>query len=275
MVTASQITALFPAASAAHRASFAAKNEALFSQFGVTTANRLHFFLAQIGHESGGLSIADEGLSFSAERLVQVFRNRFPTIADAAPFARNPQKFANTVYGNRMGNGPASSGDGFRFHGRGYMQLTGREGYRKVGALTGLALETDPDLVKAPDNALLVALGFWKLKAANAACDAGDFKQVTKIVNGGTIGMADRLAWLDKVRRVLIPPPPKKLQPSKPLNILVQQALRAKGFTGIGAADGVIGARTTAAIFDFRQREGLGDGLLDDALLAALGITFP
>jgi putative chitinase len=276
MLSRSQLQQLFPSAAKAQIDAFAASHAALFASYAIDQNNfRRDFFLAQIGHESGGLSVESENLNYRAQRLMVVWPKRFPTLAAAQPFAGNPQKLANFVYSGRNGNGPESSGDGFGYRGRGYMQLTGREGYREAGSRAGLDLVGNPDLVFAPAHALNVALAFWKWKGANAICDGGDFKAVTKIVNGGTIGMAEREAWLDKVRRVLAVPPPRKLAPNPALNILVQKALRARGHSEIGAADGLIGARTTAAIIDFRQKNGLGDGLLDDRLLAALGIVFP
>ncbi|MEK6637801.1 MAG: peptidoglycan-binding protein [Pseudomonadota bacterium] len=276
MISAAQLKMLFPRASSAHIDTFAAAHVSLFARYGIDkNLFRRDFFLAQIGHESAGMSIERENLNYSAARLMVVWPRRFPTLDSAQSYAGNPQKLANFVYSGRNGNGTEASGDGFLFRGRGYMQLTGREGYREAGSRAALDLISSPDKVFATDHALNVALAFWKWKGANAVCDSGDFKAVTKIVNGGTIGMPERVAWLDKVRRVLAEPPPRKLQPNVALNILVQKALRARGYIGIGAADGVIGSRTTAAIADFRLKKGLGVGVLDDKLLTALGVVFP
>ena len=276
MVSAAQLRSLFPRAPSAHIDAFAAAHVPLFARYGIDkNVFRRDFFLAQIGHESGGLSIERENLNYSAPRLIAVWPRRFPTLASAQPYVGNPQKLSNFVYSGRNGNGSEASGDGFLFRGRGYMQLTGRECYREAGSRATLDLVGSPDKVFAPDHALNVALAYWKWKGANAVCDGGDFKAVTKIVNGGTIGMPERVAWLDKVRRVLAEPPPRNLQQNAALNILVQKALRARGYNGVGAADGVIGQRTTAAIADFRLKMGLGVGVLDDKLLTALGIVFP
>ncbi len=204
MLTQVQIETLFPRAGNAHIISFFATHAALFGDFGLwQSLFRLHFFLAQIGHESRGLSVEAENLNYTTSRLTQVWPRRFPTAAAAAPYARNPRALANFVYAGRNGNGPFESGDGHRYRGRGYMQLTGRGGYRAVGALCDLPLEDDPTLAAHPDHALPVALGFWRWKEANALCDTGDFKAVTKLVNGGTNGWEDRLAWLEKVRQVV------------------------------------------------------------------------
>ncbi len=276
MATIAQIKDLFPRAAAAHVAAFLEQHEALFKASGLDkNAFRLHFFLAQIGHESDGLTLGRENMNYSAKRLTEVWPSRFKTLDAAEPFAHQPEKLGNFVYAKRNGNGDAASGDGYRFRGRGYVQLTGREGYAAVGKLCKLNLIADPDLAMAPENALKVALGFWTWKAANAVCDTGDFSAVTKMVNGGVIGMADRQAWLDKIRVILAEPPPKKDQPNTATIIRVQKTLRAIGYTAIGAADGFYGSKTAVAIADYRLKNKLSTGFIDDKLLKALAITLP
>jgi len=273
MITLDQLKLLYPRASGAVLTAFAAQAPELFAEFGIDRLRiRQEFFLAQVGHESGGLTITEENMNYSAERLTVVWPSRFPSVAAAAPFARNPEKLANKVYSNRMGNGPPESGDGFRFRGRGCIQITGRDGYRQVGARAGIDLVAQPERAAAVADQLRVACAFWKWKDLNPLCDSGDFVAVTKRINGGTIGMQDRLAWLDKVRRVLATP----LIPAQPPAVetvrAVQIALRARGFSSIGTADGDLGPKTAAAITLFRQRNGLGDGLIDAALLRVLDI---
>jgi putative chitinase len=270
MPSAAQVAALFPSAAAAHQAAVATRGTALFNRLGIT-GTRLHFFLAQLGHESAGLSRIEESLSYSPERLVEKFKSRFPTIAAATPFARNPQKFANHVYGNRMGNGPPESGDGFRFRGRGYIQITGRENYARIGALAGVDLIANPDAALSPDHALEIACGFWSLNKINAVADTGDFVAVTRKINGGTNGLADRRAWLDKVIRTLALPV-QGVEPPVATVVAVQLALQKAGFPGVGAADGDPGPRTMAAVTEFRRRHGLPPGGIDSALLKALKI---
>ena len=272
MVTLAQFQSLYPRAKAGHVDALAARSTAIFNEFGISQLpNRLHFFLAQIGHESGGLSIVEENLNYSAPRLMQIFPNRFPTLASAEAVAGSPQRVGNAIYANRMGNGDVASGDGFRYRGRGYIQLTGTNNYRLVGAHAGIDLISSPDRAFAPDDALRVACGFWALNNLNAVCDTGDFTLLTKRINGGTIGMPDRLAWLDKVRRTLSAPPGR--QPAVETVRAVQRALMARGFSGVGAADGDLGEHTAAAIRLFRSRNGMPDGLIDDALLAVLGVA--
>ena len=277
LITESQIRELFPRAPEPHVEAFARDNPALFSRFGIDASpTRLSFFLAQVGHEAGGLTVTEENLSYSPERMVAVWPSRFADVAAARPFARNPEALANHVYGGRMGNGPADTGDGFRFRGRGYIQITGRDGYAKVGAIAGLDLVAEPDRAHDPDQALLVACAFWEWKGLNLRCDTGDFVRVTRRTNGGTTGMADRRAWLDKARRVLNAALPDDLGELPAATIIaVQRALQSRRFSEVGAADGKLGPRTAAGIVRFRQETGLPESppalLIDDDLLQALG----
>lgn len=272
-ITLEQLKTLYPRAGAPVLNAFADAASTVFAKFGLDThPNRLEYFLAQIGHESGGLTTFEEGLNYSAKRLCQVFPKRFPTLESAQPFANNPQKLANKVYAGRMGNGDSASGDGFSYRGRGFIQITGRDGYRNVGQRTDLDLEKTPDLAAKVENFLTVAAGFWKWKDLNSFCDAGDFRGATKRINGGTVGLDDREAWLAKVRRVLATPVVPKKQPDADTVRAVQLALRAKGFKTVGTADGDLGPNTAGAIRAFRRQHGLPDGLIDDALLAAMDL---
>jgi putative chitinase len=271
MLSEAQLKAIYPRAPGALISALVSQSGPVFQEFGISALpNRLHYFLAQVGHESGGLTVTEENLNYSAQRLMAVWPKRFPNLAAAQPFAHNPEKLANKVYSNRMGNGPPESGDGFRYRGRGLIQITGKDGYGEVGVRIGLNLVGEPDRAAAPADALRVACGFWKWKNINPACDAADFVKVTKLINGGTVGLDDRRAWLVKVRAALAEPPPVSKQPSAADVRLVQLALRARGFTEIGAADGLLGSRTAAAISKFRQRNGMPPGLIDDQLLAVL-----
>ncbi len=274
MLTNDILRALYPRADAAHLQAFGDQFTSLFDQFGISAnPTRLQFFLAQVGHESGGLTIMTENLNYSANRITQVWPSRFATVAAAQPFANNPQALANNVYANRMGNGPSSSGDGWRYRGRGYIQITGKDAYQAIGDIIALDIVTDPDAVTLPANALRVACGFWKWKDLNTLSDTGDFVKVTRRINGGTTGMADRRNWLAKVRQALASPPAVHDMPPADQVIQVQRALQAKGFREVGAADGLLGRRTLAAITRFRQERGLPPGGIDAALLASLGIV--
>lgn len=165
-------------------------------KFGVNTPLRLSHFLAQCGHESGGFRITQENLNYSAKGLQSIFKKYFPSEAIALDYAKKPQKIANRVYGGRMGNGNEASGDGFKFRGRGYIQLTGRDNYTAFGKSIGVAIEDNPDLV-ATDYALASAAWFWSKNGLNKIADTGAtdaaVTMITKRVNGGTIGLADRI----------------------------------------------------------------------------------
>jgi len=199
MLTRAFFEDLYPRGPTAHLDALAAQADTLFARFEITSGNRQNFLLAQIGHESGGLTVTEENMRYRAERIVEVWPSRFADVEAAQPFANNSSKLGNFVYADRMGNGPPASGDGFRFRGRGYIQITGRDNYAEVGARTGLDLVASPDLAFNAAHALHVACAFWAWRGLSALCDTGDFVRVTRRINGGTIGMADRRAWLDKV----------------------------------------------------------------------------
>ena len=166
------------------------------AKFQINTPLRLAHFLAQCGHESGGFRATQENLNYSAKGLNGIFRKYFPTEAAAASYARNPQKIANKVYGNRMGNGNEASGEGYKFRGRGYIQLTGKENYTAFGKSIGEDMTANPDKV-ASTYALLSAAWFFSKNGLHKMADGGAtdavVTSITKRVNGGTIGLADRI----------------------------------------------------------------------------------
>jgi putative chitinase len=166
------------------------------SKFGINTPLRVAHFLAQCGHESGGFRVTQENLNYSAKGLNGIFKKYFPTEAAAAAYARNPQKIANKVYSNRMGNGSEASGDGYKFRGRGYIQLTGRDNYTAFGKSIGEDIPNNPDLV-ASKYALASAAWFFSKNGLHKIADEGAsdvvVTKITKRVNGGTIGLPDRI----------------------------------------------------------------------------------
>ena len=168
----------------------------------IDTPLRLAHFLAQVLHESGCMRLVEENLNYSAERLLQVFPRYF-TFAEAQAYARQPQMIANKVYGGRMGNGGEASGDGHRYRGRGLLQLTGRDNYHKFSQWIQDDVVTHPDLV-AHKYAVHSAVYFWTSKDLNALADLDDIKSITQRVNGGSNGLAGRIALLDKARDFLV-----------------------------------------------------------------------
>ena len=166
------------------------------AKFQINTPLRLAHFLAQCGHESGGFRATQENLNYSAKGLAGIFKKYFPTEAAAAPYARQPQKIASKVYGGRMGNGPESTGEGYKFRGRGYIQLTGKENYTAFGKSIGEDIISNPDVV-ASKYALLSAAWFFSKNGLHKIADEGAsdtvVTKITKRVNGGTIGLPDRI----------------------------------------------------------------------------------
>jgi putative chitinase len=166
------------------------------NKFKINTPLRLAHFLAQCGHESGGFRATQENLNYSVKGLNVIFKKYFPTEAAAAAYARNPQKIANKVYGGRMGNGDEGSGDGYKFRGRGYIQLTGRTNYTAFGKSINEDVVSNPDMVSGK-YALLSAAWFWSNNGLNKLADGGAtdlvVTSITKKVNGGTNGLADRI----------------------------------------------------------------------------------
>lgn len=166
------------------------------AKFQINTPLRLAHFLAQCGHESGGFRLTKENLNYSAKGLTGTFKKYFPTEASAKPYERQPAKIANKVYGNRMGNGPESSGEGAKFCGRGYIQLTGKENYTAFGKSINEDILSNPDKV-ASEYALLSAAWFFSKNGLHKMADEGAsdtvVTKITKRVNGGTIGLPDRI----------------------------------------------------------------------------------
>lgn len=167
------------------------------AKFGITNNLRLAHFLSQCGHESGGFKAVQENLNYGAKGLRGIFGKYFPTDAKALEYERKPEKIANLVYGNRMGNGDEASGEGYKFRGRGYIQLTGKSNYSNFAKFIGEDTVANPDLV-ATKYPLASAAFFFQSNGLWAICDKGadeaTVTAVTKRVNGGTIGLADRLA---------------------------------------------------------------------------------
>lgn len=220
-------------------------NEAKLQALGATTPERLAAIFGQCGHESGGFLHRFENLNYSQAALLRVFRKYFPTAAEAAKYARKPEKIANRCYGGRMGNGPESSGDGWKYRGRGYIQLTGKSNYTAFGRAIGQDLVNNPDLAAEPGTAWMVAVRYMASrksggKTALEWADEGDTRMVTKIINGGTHGLADREIRTAKALAALG-------GSTTPPVIEQQRLLLAAGFNP-GPIDGLMGKKTKAAI---------------------------
>lgn len=198
-ITKEQILALFPHAKDSILDPILPVINDIFSETGINTNNlRVSAFFAQLAVESNGLRSIVEDLHYSAHRLHVVWPRRFPTDQAAQPYAGNPEKLANHIYCDRLGNGNEASGDGWRFRGRGLFQLTGRYNYGHYGKIIGMDLEGNPDQAADPATALKIAAEFWKAEDLNGLADQADIKKITRCVNGGYIGMSEREAFFRK-----------------------------------------------------------------------------
>ena len=179
-----------------------ALNEIL-PEYEIDTPKRVAAFIAQCAHESGGFRALKENLNYRAESLLKIFPKYFKTLTEANAYARQPEKIANKIYGGRMGNGPESSGDGFRYCGRGLIQLTGKENYSWFAASLEMELEDVPEYLQTFEGAVQSACWFWETNNLNQWADKGDILTMTKRINGGTIGLEDRKKHYEHALHVL------------------------------------------------------------------------
>ncbi len=170
---------------------------------GINTPRRIASFLGQTAVESKLFTCFEEDLNYSAERLTVVWPKRFPTLEAAAPYARNPEALANKVYADRMGNCDEASGDGWRHRGAGAIQLTGLANQAACALAFGVPIESIGDWLREPEGACRSAAWFWQRRGLNDLADADDQISVTMRVNGGTIGLEQRIALTSAVLRVL------------------------------------------------------------------------
>ena len=174
-----------------------------FQRFDISTPLRQAAFIGQCGHECGQFKVLEENLNYRAETLMKLWSKRFPTLEIANQYARNPKKIANMVYSNRMGNRDEASGDGYRFRGRGCIQLTGSANYFHAGQACSVDFIMEPDLVATPMYAALTAGWFWDTHKLNRFADSMDYLTMTKKINGGTIGLQDRIKHINHALEVL------------------------------------------------------------------------
>ena len=163
----------------------------VLSFYEINNPQRISMFLAQVGHESGGMRTIKENLNYSADGLKKIFPKYFRTV-NPADYAKKPEKIANRVYASRMGNGDEASGDGFRYCGRGLIQLTGKSNYLAFAQDMNMSLEEATEWLKDEEGATWSAGWFWDSRELNQWADKGDILTVTKKINGGTIGLEDR-----------------------------------------------------------------------------------
>ncbi len=172
-------------------------------QYGVMSLLRRSHLIAQLAHESTGFTRMVENLNYSAERIAVIF----PKLAlRAQELAHRPEALANAAYANKIGNGDESSGDGWRYRGRGLIQLTGRANYRARGTSLGIDLSANPSQAADPDKAVLIALSYWKSRGCNEAADDDDVEKVTRLINGGVTGLIVRQKLTDRAKRIFTEP---------------------------------------------------------------------
>ena len=208
IVTPSQILQLSPNARTSYREAFQDGQPTLDACKISESPLRVVHFMAQVLHESAGLTIQFENLNYSADRLPQVWPSRFQPKGplDPADYAHNPQKLANEMYGARMGNTEAN--DGYTYRGRGLLQITGKDSYAQATHMLRARDPTAPDFLAFPDEVIAsawclgVAAGEWEAKGCNALADLDNISRITRAVNGGLIGLADRTEWAKRAKAV-------------------------------------------------------------------------
>ena len=193
MLTADILRAALPAARPTDIARFVTPLTEACAEWGIDTPLRLAAFLAQIAHESGQLRALTENLNYSAEALLRVFPRHFDA-GRATAYARQPERIGSKVYANRMGNGDEASGDGWRYRGRGLIQVTGKTNYAACGTALDLDLIAQPELLEQPGPAARSAAWFWHRHDLNGLADARDIETITRRINGGLTGLQDRKA---------------------------------------------------------------------------------
>ncbi len=276
--TAADVIAQFaPQAAPAYRAAFA-QGGVLLATVGIATPIRLAHFMAQVFEETGALTRLVEGGGYTAVGLAKMwdggnwhryFASRDACLAMASQCAiDHGLALFNLVYGNRMGNGPPASGDGWKYRGRGVLQTTGRESYSRFGKACRVDFVGQPDLVIAPEHMLKPALSEWAAGHLNSAADNNDIKVITHTINGGFVGLDGRKAWFAKFFPFLTGA--NAVEQSREWH--VQEKLAAAGYAI--HPDGVIGTETRKAILDYRVRHGLptSPGITSDLLLS-LGVA--
>lgn len=212
MLTPGMMRQLCPRLSVEQCVAWATELSAAAAEFDVSTPERLAHWLAQLGHESAGLTRFEEDLNYSAKRLAQVWPRRYavdPRAADLQPnvlahhLAFKPEQLANDVYSGRMGNGEPATGDGWAYHGRGPIQLTGRTNYERAGAALNVPLVEHPEMALQVDVGARVAGWYWATHGCNELADQGDIGAITRAINGGSNGLQDRIAWHKRAMIVL------------------------------------------------------------------------
>ena len=173
--------------------------------YGIDTPLRIAHFIAQVAHESGSFKHTSENLNYSAGTLRRVFRKYFPNTEMTNDYSKKPEIIASRVYANRMGNGNEASGEGYKYRGRGYIQLTGKDNYTQLTKETGFDFINSPDeLASNPKYSIVAACWYWKSRGLNKYADQDNIREITRRINGGYNGLEDRREFLIKAKEVLL-----------------------------------------------------------------------
>jgi putative chitinase len=249
----------------------------ILPKYDITTPNRIAGFFAQCGHESMNFTVLSENLNYRAETLEKLFSKYFSKAGrNAADYAKQPEKLANVIYANRMANGDTASGDGFKFRGRGIVQLTGRENYTNFGKSVGMSPEQVIDYVQTKKGALESACWYWASRKINIACDEGDIVKMTKLVNGGTIGLEDRKKHYEEALKVLGGAVPAPITNAASIPGVLKKGSTGEAVKRLQAElgledDGVFGPGTESAVKKWQAANGLAaDGIVGPKTLAKL-----
>lgn len=175
----------------------------LLPDYDINTPQRIAGFVAQCAHESNGFTAIKENLNYRPESLMKLFHKYFPTMDSAQAYAHQQEKIANKIYANRMGNSDEASGDGYKFCGRGLIQITGRDNYQSFADSLQMNIDDVPDYLATFEGAAQSACWFWENNNLNKWADQGDILTLTKKINGGTIGLEDRKAHYDHALQVM------------------------------------------------------------------------
>lgn len=176
--------------------------DSLISDYGIDTEMKMSHFLAQTAHESGGFRLREENLNYSADRLMAVFPKYFRNV-DARSYHRQPEKIANHVYANRMGNGDEDSGDGYMFRGRGLIQLTGRSNYTAYAEDNDMSIDEAVEFLSTAEGAVESAAWFWNKNDISDPAEQDNIREVTRRINGGTNGLQERIKYTNKFKNLL------------------------------------------------------------------------
>jgi putative chitinase len=201
-ITAAQLCSIVPSVPVSKANEFADALNNAMREFSINTPLRQCAFIAQTAHESMGYTAFLENLNYSANALIATWPLRF-TKEIAASYARQPQKIANRAYANRIGNGDEASGDGWKYRGRGIIQITGKDNYKACGKVLNLDLVSSPELLEQTLNAFRSGTWFWNSRNLNPLADRDDFTAITKAINGGLNGLADRLKYYARAKSVI------------------------------------------------------------------------